>query len=93
MEKVDRRNFLKNLALAFTILPSAGRVWKASAKIINPRAIPNPAYATAQYEVYFFAYEQFPYTFHRTDQTLFRPTSGESPIIYRRAVAGNARFS
>lgn len=50
-ERASRRNFLRNLALAFTILPSAGRVWKASAKVIDPRTIPNPAYVNAEYEI------------------------------------------
>lgn len=51
MQSNSRRTFLRNLALAFTILPSAGRVWKAAAKVIDPRSIPNPAYANAEYEI------------------------------------------
>lgn len=41
---IDRRSFLTNLALSFTILPSAGRVWKA---VVDPRSIPNSAYVNA----------------------------------------------
>lgn len=36
---MNRRSFLKNSALAlfgFTILPSAGRIWKATPKIVTP---------------------------------------------------------
>jgi len=74
--QTDRRNFLRNLAFAFTILPSAGRVWKASAKIIDPRTIPNSAYATAPYQVYFFSYEQFPYPFRHPNPSPNWPTAG-----------------
>lgn len=48
---MNRRSFLTNLALSFTILPSAGRVWKA---VVNPRNIPNPAYVNATFECFIF---------------------------------------
>lgn len=86
MEKVNRRSFLRNLTLAFTILPSAGRVWKATAKIIDPRAIPNPAYATAPHQVYFFSYEQLPYTFHCPNSSQDWSTPREGSVIYRRPI-------
>ena len=36
---LDRRNFLGNLIIAgavFTILPGAGRIWRAERRIVNP---------------------------------------------------------
>jgi len=49
---MNRRSFFGALlkgAAAFTILPSAGRVWKAT------RAVPNPLYENAEYDVMFAA--------------------------------------
>lgn len=49
---MNRRNFIKGLitaAAGFSILPGAGRIWKAEARIV--RAIINPAYRDAPYEI------------------------------------------
>lgn len=51
---MNRRNFIRNLAGIglFSILPGAGRVWKAT-KVINPMTIPNPNWVNAPYECAF----------------------------------------
>jgi hypothetical protein len=58
---MNRRNFLKNSALAlfgFSVLPPAktyGRIWKAQRKPVA-RILMNPAYVNAPYEMgYMFA--------------------------------------
>lgn len=53
---MNRRNFIRGLltaAAGFTILPGAGRIWKAERKIVNP------AWVNAPYEVTFFHYRDF----------------------------------
>lgn len=54
---MNRRNFIGGLlaaAAGFTILPGAGRVWKA---VITQRmVVPNPAYANAPYEISFMGF-------------------------------------
>ena len=52
---MNRRKFLTNLGKlgVFTILPGAGRVWKAQRDL---RYITNPDYVNAEYGIYFIDY-------------------------------------
>ena len=100
--QTDRRSFLRNLALAFTILPSAGRVWKAERKLII-----NPDWVNAEYEMAFASYvpifhwlpsfqdflaakqTNHDHPVHHPNPSQNWPAAGEGPVIYRRSLTYN----